>query len=187
MSVLETDRLRLRRLTTADAPLMVALLNDPEFLRFVGDRQVRTEADARRYLANGPLASYARDGFGPYAVELKGDGEADRTPIGICGLFKRERLPHPDIGFAFLRAWRGMGFAAEAAGAVLEEARTTLGLARVLAIVDPANARSLALLVRLGLRELEELPGENGATLACYAIDIAPAAGAGHAAARVAD
>lgn len=168
MTELATERLTLRWLTAADAPLMVALLNDPDFLRFVGDRNVRNEEDARRYLTDGPLASYSRDGFGPYAVELT-DGH---VPIGICGLFKREHLPDPDIGFAFLPAWRGQGFAAESAQAVLVDSRTRLGLARVLAIVDPDNGRSVALLRRLGLKESGTLAGGNGVTLACYAIDF---------------
>lgn len=169
MKVLETARLTLRRMTTADAPLMLAVLNDPDFLRFVGDRNVRTNDDACRYLEEGPLAAYARDGFGPYAVELKEGGVA----IGICGLFKREHLPDPDIGFAFLPDWRGQGFAAESALAVLADSRTRLGLARVLAIVDPRNGRSIALLRRLGLCEAGTVAAAGeGAALACYAIDL---------------
>lgn len=169
MTELETERLTLRRLTTADAPLILALLNDPDFLRFVGDRKVRTEEDACAYLANGPLASYGRHGFGPYAVELKRGGG---LPIGICGLFKRDCLPDPDIGFAFLPAWRARGFACESARAVLADSSSRLGLPRVLAIVDPANERSVALLKRLGLDAAGTLPGEDDAVLACYAIEF---------------
>ena len=168
MTELETERLTLRRLTRADAPLILELLNDPDFLRFVGDRKVRTEEDARTYLADGPLASYGRNGFGPYAVELKQGGAL----IGICGLFKRDHLPDPDIGFAFLPAWRARGFAGESARAVLDDSSTRLGLPRVLAIVDPANERSVGLLKRLGLEVAATLPGENGVVLACYAIDF---------------
>ena len=171
MTQLETKRLTLRRLTTADAPLILALLNDPDFLRFVGDRRARTEADACAYLANGPLASYARHGFGPCAVELK----RGRLPIGICGLFKREHLPDPDIGFAFLPAWRGRGFAGEAARAVLADSSARLRLPRVLAIVDPANERSIAVLQRLGLEATGTLPGDNEGVLGCYAIEFAAA------------
>lgn len=172
MNALETERLSLRRMTTADAPLMLALLNDPDFLRFVGDRKVRTNEEARDYLENGPLASYARDGFGPYAVELKHGGAA----IGICGLFKRDHLSDPDIGFAFLPAWRGQGLAGEAARAVLADATARLRLARVLAIVDPRNTRSIALLERLGLGEAGTLSADDGVALACYAIDFPAAA-----------
>lgn len=168
MTELETKRLRLRRLSQADAPLILALLNDPDFLRFVGDRKVRTEGDACAYLANGPLASYTRHGFGPYAVELK----RGRRPIGICGLFKRDHFPDPDIGFAFLPAWRRRGFAAESARAVLDDSHGRLRLPRVLAIVDPANERSVALLQRLGLKATGTLPGDNEVVLARYAIEF---------------
>lgn len=181
MTELETERLTLRRLTTADAPLMLALLNDPDFLRFVGDRKVRTKEQACAYLANGPLASYERHGFGPYAVELK----EDAVRIGICGLFKRAHLPDPDLGFAFLPRWRARGFAGESARAVLVDSSTRLGLPRVLAIVDPANERSVALLKRLGLQASGTLPGENGLVLARYAIEFAaPAVPAGGDATR---
>jgi RimJ/RimL family protein N-acetyltransferase len=168
MTELETKRLILRQLTTADTALILALLNDADFLRFVGDRGVRTEEEACVYLANGPLASYARHGFGPYAVELK----RGRVPIGICGLFKRDHLPDPDLGFAFLPAARGRGLAREAARAVLADSSTRLGLPRVLAIVDPANERSVALLERLGLAATGTLPGDNEIALACYAIEF---------------
>lgn len=174
MTELRTERLTLRPLTTADAPLMLAVLNDPDFLRFVGDRKVRSEVDACTYLANGPLASYARHGFGPYAVELR----RDRVPIGICGLFKRDHLPDPDLGFAFLPAWRARGFAGEAARAVLADCSARLGLPRVLAIVDPANERSVALLKRLGLQAAGTLTGENEVVLACYAIELPTRPGA---------
>jgi RimJ/RimL family protein N-acetyltransferase len=168
MMKLETERLTLRQLTTADTPLILAVLNDPDFLRFVGDRKVRTEEDARAYLANGPLASYLRHGFGPYAVELRPDG----VPIGICGLFKRDHLPQPDVGFALLPAWRSKGYAGESARAVLADSNVRLGLSRVLAIVDPANERSVGLLKRLGLHATGMLPAEDGVVLACYAIDF---------------
>ena len=167
MNALVTERLMLRPMTAADAPLMLALLNDPDFLRFVGDRQVRTVDEARRYVEKGPLASYARHGYGPYTVVLKPGADA----VGICGLFKRDHLPDPDIGFAFLPAWRGSGLAGEAARAVLADAKARLGITRVLAIVDPGNARSIALLERLGLHDVGTLSSDDGVALACYAIE----------------
>lgn len=176
MTRLETERLILRPLTTADTTLMLAVLNDPDFLRFVGDRQVRTEEDARRYLADGPVAAWSRHGFGPYAVQRKAGG----APIGICGLFQREHLPDPDLGFAFLPDWRAQGFAGESARAVLTDSRTRLALSRLLAIADPANERSIALLKRLGFREAGTLePAVQGVALACYAIEFPGDGGAG--------
>jgi len=144
--VLETERLILRRLTPEDAAFMRRLVNEPSWLEFIGDRGVRTEADAREYLRAGAIASYERHGFGLWAVVLPG-GE---SPIGICGLVQRDFLEDVDLGFAFLPESRGRGYAREAAAAVLDLARSDFGLRRVVAITVPANRRSIALLEKLG-------------------------------------
>lgn len=148
MTVLETERLSLRQLTVDDAQFILTLLNEPSFLRYIGDKQVRTLDDARAYILNGPVASYERNGFGLYLVELR----ESYTPIGICGFLKRDELPDPDIGFAFLPAFWGKGFAFEAAAAVLEDGRHRLGIQRMLAITSLDNEASIKLLQRLGLR-----------------------------------
>lgn len=145
MLVLETERLLLRPFTTGDAPFVLTLLNEPSFLRFIGDKKVRNLEDARQYLLNGPIASYARYGFGLLLVELKDSN----TPAGMCGLLKREELPDPDIGFAFIPTYWRQGFAFEAATAVMHDARERLNLTRILAIVDPVNESSIKLLERL--------------------------------------
>jgi RimJ/RimL family protein N-acetyltransferase len=148
MRTLETERLRLRPLSFDDADFVVELLNEPSFLRYIGDKGVRDRASACRYLETGPLASYARFGFGLLCVERR----SDAAPIGICGLLKRETLDDVDVGFAFLpRAW-GLGYAFEAATAVLEQGRDELGLGRVVAITSPDNQASIRLLERLGFR-----------------------------------
>ncbi|MEP6621800.1 MAG: GNAT family N-acetyltransferase [bacterium] len=146
--VLESDRLVLRRITEDDALFLLELLNDEAFLRFIGDRGVRTEDDARAYARNGPIASYQRHGFGLLLTALKDDN----TPIGICGLLKRDTLEDVDVGFAFLPAFRTRGYAFEAVTAVLSYARGTLGLSRVVAIVNADNERSRKLLMRAGLQ-----------------------------------
>ena len=148
MKVLETDRLVLRRLTTEDAPFILELLNDAAFIRYIGDKGVRTLDDARNYIVNGPMASYEQFGFGLYAAELK----QTRVPIGICGILKRDTLPDPDIGFAFLSEYRNHGYAFEAAVATMKFARETLGLEQVLAITTPDNVASERLLNKLGLK-----------------------------------
>lgn len=142
---METARLTIRRLQPSDATFILALLNDPAFIRYIGDRGIRTDADARRYIADGPMASYERHGFGLYLVERKSDG----VPAGICGLLQRDYLPDVDLGFAFLPAFRSQGLAFEAATAILAEARG-LGRARVLAITAPDNTASIRLLGKLG-------------------------------------
>ncbi|NJD32903.1 MAG: GNAT family N-acetyltransferase [Gammaproteobacteria bacterium] len=148
MRVLETERLSLRLLTEGDAAFMLGLLNEPSFLRNIGDRGVRTEAAARRYLREGAIASYAQHGYGLWLVELKSTGE----PIGICGLVKRDYLDDPDVGFAFLPAFWMKGYAAESAAAVKHHAFTALGVTRVLAITSPDNTGSIRVLEKIGLR-----------------------------------
>ncbi len=158
---LETGRLRLRRLTLDDADLMLAVWNDPDFIRNVGDRAIRTPEQAREALRSGPLQLYADYGYGPYVVTLKRGG----TRIGICGLFRRDNLEDPDIGFAILPDYRGRGFAGEAAVAVLDHARRDLRLDALTAIVSPENAASIALIERLGLRfdSMITMPGDEKA------------------------
>jgi RimJ/RimL family protein N-acetyltransferase len=146
VKVLETERLVLRRLEAGDAGFILGLLNEPSWLRFIGDRGVRTPEDARAYIAGGPVASYERFGFGLYLVEVKEGGE----PAGICGLIKRDSLDDVDLGFAFLPKFWGRGYARESAAAVLDYARRRLGLRRVVAITSVDNDASIRLLEKLG-------------------------------------
>jgi RimJ/RimL family protein N-acetyltransferase len=148
MTVLQTQRLIIRPFTLADAEFIRTLLNQPSFLRHIGDKKVRSVEDAQQYLRTGPMASYELNGFGPCAVELRDT----HTPIGMSGLLKRAELPHPDIGFAFLPDFWGKGLAFEAATAVIDDARERLNVTRVLAIVNPDNEASINLLQRLGLK-----------------------------------
>ena len=159
--ILETERLRLRELGTADAGFMVALLNSPNFLRFIGDRQVRSLADAERYLLEGAIAAYGRDGHGMYAVERRADG----LTVGVCGLVRRPGLDDVDLGFAFLPEHCGLGYGSEAATAMLQHARTAFGLSRILAIVDPRNTASIRLLERLGMAYQRDVQLPNDPTI----------------------
>jgi RimJ/RimL family protein N-acetyltransferase len=146
MTVLQTARMALRRFTTADAPFVRDLVNEPSWIRFIGDRGVRTEEDARAYLVRGPLAMYERHGFGLWLCESRETGE----PLGMCGLIKRDTLEDVDIGFAFMPRFWGQGYAREAATAVLDYGRQVLELDRIVAITSPDNASSIQLLEKLG-------------------------------------
>lgn len=145
--LLETERLTLREASLDDATFILRLLNEPSFLRFIGDRGVRTVDDAVRYIAERLIESYVVNGFGLWLVERK---EAP-GPIGLCGLVKRSALPDADIGFAFLTEFWSAGYAFESARAVRDYALGTLGLPRLLAIVNDDNAPSIRLLEKLGL------------------------------------
>lgn len=145
---IDTPRLALTGLSEADAEFIRGLLNEPSFLRWIGDRGVRTVEDAKRYIREGPAAMYARHGYGLLRVGLKPEG----TPIGICGVLKRDALPDPDLGFSLLPAWWSQGYAFEAAQAALQDARDRLGLGRIVAITSPGNEASIRLLGKLGFR-----------------------------------
>ena len=157
--VLETPRLALRRLTVEDATFILALVNEPSWLLHIGDKHVRTLDDARRYLADGPMAMYERHGFGLSLVERR----EDAAPLGICGLIKRDTLEDVDIGFAFLPAYWGRGYAREAALATLAQAREVFWLARVVAIVSPGNTSSIRLLESIGFvfERALRMPGDD--------------------------
>ena len=160
MKVFDTPRLSLERFAPQDAPFVLALLNDPGWLRYIGDRGIRTPEAARDYIEKGPMAMYAREGFGLWRTSLRDSGE----PIGMAGLIKRPTLDDVDLGFAFLPAYRGRGYALEAARGCVAHARDALGLARIVAIVSPDNADSLHLVRKLGFtyeRALEMTPGDT--------------------------
>ena len=148
MNVIETERLNLREVTERDAAFVLELLNDPDFVRNVADRGVRTLEEARRYIAERFVASYRRDGFGFWLVEPKGS----TVPAGICGLVRRDTLPEVDVGYAFLPPFRSKGYASESAAAVLAYARDVVGLKRLLAITSPDNTVSMRVLEKLGMR-----------------------------------
>lgn len=147
--ILETERLILREFTEVDAPFLLHLVNTPPWLRYIGDRKVRTVEDAEAYLRKGPIDSYRRLGFGFYLVALKDSG----TPIGMCGVSKREELEEVDIGFALLPEHTGLGYAYEAAAATLGYARDVLKLKRLVAITHPDNDHSIRLLKKIGLTQ----------------------------------
>jgi RimJ/RimL family protein N-acetyltransferase len=148
---------------------MLAIWNDPAFVQHVGDRGIRTIEQARAALGDNVLTLYETCGYGPYCMVRKDDAQR----IGICGLFRRENLPHPDIGFAVLPTFRDAGFALEAARAVVQHARDDLGIKTLAAIVAPLNKASVNLIEKLGLileRDIT-MPGEQE-EVSLYSINL---------------
>jgi RimJ/RimL family protein N-acetyltransferase len=147
MKVLETDRLILRWAEEEDAGFIYKLLNEPGWLKYIGDKGIQTLEDATEYIRNGPRAMYKREGFGLFVTELKENQE----PVGLCGLIKREGLEDVDIGFAFLTDHQSLGYAFEAATGTVTLARK-LGLDRLVAITTKDNHSSSNLLEKLGMK-----------------------------------
>ena len=168
---IETSRLTLRWLDVTDADFIYQLVNDPQWLRFIGDKQVADLDGARRYIEDGPRAMYRQFGFGLNRVASK---DSD-TPIGICGLLQRDSLLQPDLGFAFLPEYRGQGYAREAADAILQHAYLILRQTQVAAIVNPDNLSSIKLLDKLGFRldkQIQIEPNQDSVDL--YVIHVEP-------------
>jgi RimJ/RimL family protein N-acetyltransferase len=157
--VIETKRLWLRQFKLSDAGFILELLNSPGWLEFIGDRNVRTEDDARTYLSNGPIKSYEMNGFGLLLVLLK---DSD-IPIGACGLLKRDFLSEPDLGFAFLPDYIGSGYGFESAEAIMNFATRDLHLSHVVAFTVPQNVASIKLLekLRFTFKEIFKMPEED--------------------------
>lgn len=148
MNVIETGRLNLREMSEADAAFVLELLNDPGFIRFVGDRGVRTLAEAARYIDERFAEGYRQHGFGLWLVETKDE----KVPVGICGLLKRKELNVVEVGYALLPPFRARGYAFEAAAACTNYARDVLGLPRLYAITNADNTVSMRVLEKLGFR-----------------------------------
>jgi [ribosomal protein S5]-alanine N-acetyltransferase len=148
VKVLETERLILRKLITDDASFILKLVNEPTWLRFIGDKGVRTLEDARNYILIGPMDMYSRLGFGLYLVERK----EGNIPIGICGLIKRDSLENVDIGFAFLSNFQSQRYGFEASSATLEYGINRLNLKRIVAITSKDNHVSSRLLEKIGMK-----------------------------------
>ncbi len=173
MHILDTERLRLRTIEEDDAPFYYELVNDPTWIEFIGDKGILSVEGARRAIVDGPRAMQQRSGHSLYVMERKSDGRA----LGLCGLIKREALPEADIGYAIRPEFFGQGYTHEAAVAVLAFARERLGMQRVLGLTAPGNAKSIALLNKLGLGFVENrrLPPDDRPTN-IYLIEFAPGA-----------
>jgi|SRR3954471_3679285 RimJ/RimL family protein N-acetyltransferase len=159
LKILETERLVLREVCGEDAAFILQLVNEPSWLRYIGDKHIKTLEAAQNYILKGPVEMYARLGFGLWVAELK----EVNTPIGICGLIKRDSLNDIDIGFAFLPAYWRRGYAFESASATMSYAQKSLGLKRIIAVMSPDNYASDRLLEKLGFRFERMVRLANGA------------------------
>ncbi|MDJ1474268.1 GNAT family N-acetyltransferase [Bacillus sp. LS15-K4] len=163
MIVLETERLVLRWFDIKDAPFILELVNDPAWIQFIGDKRIKNLEDAKKYILNGPVDMYNKMGFGLYLVERK----EDFTPLGMCGLIKRDSLEDVDIGFAFLEKFRSKGYGFESASAVIDYGVQNLGMKRIVAITTIDNINSGKLLEKVGL-QFEKIISDSGEDLKLF-------------------
>jgi len=161
---IETERLQLREYTLSDAPFIFKLMNSEGWLKNIGDRNIKTLEDAEAYMQKNYLSSYEKHGFGPYLVTLKEDG----TPIGSSGLYKRDNLEFPDVGFAFLSEFNGKGYAFESTQSVMKFAAEKLKLQTIVGITLQENVSSIKLLKKLGLSENGTYTYEDGEELLLF-------------------
>ena len=148
MPIAETDRLLISKFTIKDAPFFLELTNTPNWIKYIGDRNIKTVKDAEEYLEEKTLKSYSEFGFGFYKLQLKGE---NLKSIGTCGLIKRETLDDVDIGFAMLPQYESKGFGYESSIAVLNLAKQKFNLKRISAITLAINLKSIKLIEKLGL------------------------------------
>ncbi len=164
--IAETERLIISRFSIKDAPFFLELVNSPQWIKYIGDRNIKTIAQAEQRIINGHLKSYETHGFGFYKVELK----ASKKTIGTCGLIKRDTLEDVDIGFAFLPDYEGKGYGYESSKAILKLAKEVFKLKKVIAITLPTNQPSIHLIEKLGLSFQKKVkPFENDEELLLFA------------------
>lgn len=168
MKILDTKNLILRHYTPADSAFILKLLNEPSFKKNIGDRNVKNLEDAKNYIATKLIASYENNGYGLYMVELK-----DRTPIGMCGLVKRDPKEDPDLGFAFVPEYWRKGYAVESSLGILNYAKNYLKLKRILGITIPSNIGSIKTLEKAGLKFIKkDISKQDGAVINVYEIHL---------------
>ncbi|MCX2740199.1 GNAT family N-acetyltransferase [Pontibacter anaerobius] len=155
----ETERLILRPTSHEDAPFIFELLNTPQWLKYIGDRNVTSIKAAEEYIRSRMQPQFERLGYGNYTITRKSDG----TKLGTCGLYDREGLNGVDIGYALLPQFAKQGYAFEAASKVLEAASDNFKLDQICAITSKENTASQKLLEKLGLKyiQLVRLPKDD--------------------------
>ena len=167
MIIAETERLLISKFTLEDAPFFLELVNTPNWIKYIGERNIKTIPQAEEAIKKGHLKSYKTYGFGFYTLQLK--SEQNKT-IGTCGLIKRDTLKHPDIGFALLPDYESKGFGYESSIAIMSLAKKQFKLKKVLAITLPTNKSSIKLIEKIGLSyEKRVKPFEDDEELLLFA------------------
>ena len=157
-SILETERLILQPVKMEDAEFILELYNSPNFIKFIGDRNLRTVEDAENYIKEKFLPHVEKHGFGSYVIVTK----SDTKKIGNVGIYVRDGLDAPDIGFSFLPEFERKGYGFEASKKLMEIAFSEFGLKKISAITTKENIASQKLIEKLGLKfqSIVQLPDD---------------------------
>jgi RimJ/RimL family protein N-acetyltransferase len=173
VNILESDRLTLSAFSNQDAEFLLQLMNQPDYHRYIGDRGLRTLADAEKYIRETIVAAYKDKGFGFWVLKRKNSGGAGEKRVGFAGIIKRDELDRPDVGYAITKNAAGNGYAQEITAAVLAHARDTLKLKEVCAITNSDNDRSINVLIKNGfVFETQSVVFEDGEQLNIYRRDL---------------
>ena len=142
MTVLETKRLRLRKLVPADLEAMSRILDDADVMRYFGTKERQLEVTERM------MGLYAAQGYGMYAVELKATGGF----LGRIGFIVQHVEEHDEIelGWLVAREHWGRGYATEAARALLDYGFGWWKMPRIISLIQPENAGSIAVARKIG-------------------------------------
>ena len=143
----DTERLYLRPTNEEDAAFVLALLNTPKWLKYVGDRNVNTEEEAKEYIGKRMLPQLESHGYSNYTMIRK----EDKAKVGCCGLYDREGLEGVDIGFALLPEFEGNGYALEGAQELIRAAKDDFAIETVKGITSKDHFASQNLLRKLGM------------------------------------
>ena len=157
--IFETERLILKPTSEEDAEFIFELLNTPKWIKYIGDRNIKTVENARDYIKTKMLPQLKRLGYSNYTLIRK----EDHCKIGTCGLYDRDGLEGIDIGFAFLPKYERKGYAFESANKLKNIAFNEFGLTEIKAITVKDNISSQKLLEKLGLKRNEtvQLPNDD--------------------------
>ncbi len=142
-----TERMNLIPTSEQDAAFVMELLNSPKFIQYVGDREVRSEKEARDYIRDRMLPQLERLGYSNYTLVRKADG----IKLGCCGLYDREGLEGVDLGFALLPQFEGQGYAFEASEELKRAAKEVFGISVIKGITSKDHYVSQKLLEKLGM------------------------------------
>lgn len=149
-AIVQTERLFTRKILVKDASFILALLNSPGWLEFIGERNIKTSKQAKAYIKSHLQQAYQDFDFGFYTI-LEKDSQ---LAVGIAGFIKRDSLPCVDFGYALLPQFVGKGYVNEIGLALLKLGKSTYHFDKVAAITEERNLKSRKVLEKLGFKDL---------------------------------